>query len=106
MSEESEKESQKTKTTFKSTKPINLKALETEAPAAAQAPSIMSAPREKRFPILPVLIVSLVISVALNIVALVAVIFNNQTIGVLNKQIDEYKNDILDLKNQINALDK
>ncbi|MBR3257238.1 hypothetical protein IKG02_03050 [Candidatus Saccharibacteria bacterium] len=78
--------------------------LESEPPAKVRT-SIMSAPPEKKTPYTTVIIVALIVSVALNILALVFLLSNSATISLLRSENDSYKEDILDLKNQLNSLE-
>ena len=78
----------------------------TETPAKKNLSSIMSAPKEKHFPIFPVIAVALVISIILNVIALATIIVNSETISILRAQVSSQKDDIDDLKKQLNDLDK
>ena len=77
-----------------------------EPPAQKNLSSIMSAPKEKHFPVFAVVSVALVVSIILNIIALVTIIVNAETISVLRAQVSDQKEDINDLKEQLNDLDK
>ena len=77
------------------------------APAAApNTPSIMSAPRDKKKVQWTFLIVvGLAISIALNIVLAVVSLSKNERMRQLESEIVDYKEDIIELKNKLNALD-
>lgn len=77
-----------------------------ELPAKKNLSSIMSAPKEKRFPIFPIISIVLIVSIILNIIALVTIIVNAETISILRAQVSNQKEDIDDLKEQLNDLDK
>ena len=78
-----------------------------ENPPKMATPAIMSAPVEKKpFPILLVLSIGCVISLALAILFLVLWLSANAKTSQLERDITDYKTTIVNLKNQINALDK
>ena len=84
---------------------VDVKELESAPAAKPNVVSIMAAPAEKKkFPLVPVLIGSLLISVVLNVFALVSILSKNESIDILRSEISDYKTEILDLKTQINEL--
>lgn len=84
---------------------VDVKELESAPAAKPNVVSIMAAPAEKKkFPLVPVLISALLISVVLNVFALVSILSKNESIDILRSEISDYKTEILDLKTQINEL--
>lgn len=66
--------------------------------------SILSAPAQKKFPVLLVIIAALVGSVVLNIILLISVLSKNEYLTQYKSDIEDYKSEIIELKNKINAL--
>ncbi|MBQ3275095.1 hypothetical protein IJH46_01580 [Candidatus Saccharibacteria bacterium] len=84
---------------------VDVKELESAPAAKPNVVSIMAAPAEKKkFPLVPVLIGALLVSVVLNVFALVSILSKNESIDILRSEISDYKTEILDLKTQINEL--
>lgn len=85
--------------------PDDIKAYEA-APSAPLSPSIVSAPRERR-PVSAwvVLVVSLIVSVCLNVVALIFILSENATITQQASDLEDARDRIEDLKNQLNSID-
>jgi len=88
-------------------KPSSEKTFSSETPSKISAPSIMSAPAEKKpFPMFLVLSVACAVSAALAIFFLVLLLSANAKISQFERDIEDYKSTVLNLKNQINELDK
>ena len=74
-------------------------------PAQPNAPSIMSAPRDKKKGQRVIIIIAaLIISLAVNVILAVTSLSKNERINQLENDIKDYKSDIVELKNKINAL--
>ena len=75
------------------------------APAQPNTPSIMSAPRDKKKGQRVIIIIAaLIISLAINVILAIASISKNERINQMENDIKDYKADIVELKNKINAL--
>jgi len=75
------------------------------APAQPNTPSIMSAPRDKKKGQRIIIIVAaLIVSLAVNVVLAITSLSKNERISQMEKDITDYKSDIIDLKNKINSL--
>lgn len=82
-----------------------IKKIVSSAPATPNVPSIMSAPCNKgKTRHLMIIIAALVVSVALNVVLVVVSLSKNEHINQMENDIKDYKADIIDLKNKVNAL--
>lgn len=74
-------------------------------PAQPNAPSIMSAPRDKKKGQRVIIIIAaLIISLAINVILAVTSLSKNERISQMENDIKDYKSDIVELKNKINAL--
>ncbi len=74
-------------------------------PAQPNAPSIMSAPRDKKKgQHVIIIIAALIISLAINVILAVTSLSKNERINQMENDIKDYKSDIVELKNKINAL--
>lgn len=75
------------------------------APAQPNAPSIMSAPRDKKKTERTLIVIAaLIISVILNIVLAIVSLSKNERISQMENDIKDYKSDIIELKNKLNAM--
>ena len=82
-----------------------IKKIVSEPAARPNTPSIMSAPRDKKKGQRTVIIIiALIASLALNIFLAISSISKNERITQLEKDVTDYKSDIVELKNKINAL--
>ncbi|MBR3320300.1 hypothetical protein IKG20_03290 [Candidatus Saccharibacteria bacterium] len=83
-----------------------IKKIVSEPAARPNASSIMSAPRDKKkTQTFFIVTAALVISLILNVVLAIASLSKNEHISQMEKDINDYKADIVELKNKINALD-
>ena len=88
-----------------SSKPADVAELNAAPAARPNAPSIMSAPREKKVPTSLILIVALVLSVALNIFALFALISKIDQVKTLESELSDSRAYVEELKKKLNGED-
>lgn len=82
-----------------------IKKIVSEPAARPNTPSIMSAPRDrKKTQKTFIIIIALILSLALNVFLAISSISKNERITQLEKDVTDYKSDIVELKNKINAL--
>ncbi|MBQ3464490.1 hypothetical protein IJH27_01500 [Candidatus Saccharibacteria bacterium] len=92
------------KPAYKAPTPVSPTLLETEAPALTSS-SIMSAPHEKHTFALPIALVFLVLSLIANAVLGAFLFMSAREVERLTSDVAGYKEDIIELKNKLNALD-
>ncbi|MBQ6130109.1 hypothetical protein IJI72_00190 [Candidatus Saccharibacteria bacterium] len=86
----------------KASKPL----FSTETPPKMASPAILSAPVERPFPVFLAAVAGCVVCAALAVLFLVMMLSANARVSQLERDIEDYKSQILNLKKQINELDK